>query len=134
MDSRFAKAFVVGSSLPATVWTLIVTGLSHGHNPCPKDVDYETLAVVVPAAFGLFNAILVHFPGENPQRRMAYAGLLFGVIAATYGTCATDLHCHILRIPPRLRFLAFLWEPLFYAFVWGVVVHQLNVAFGLYYE
>ena len=132
MDSRFAKAFVVGSSLPATLWTLVVTGLSHKARPCPKDVDYEMLAVVVPAAFGLFNAVMVHFPGDDPQTRMASAGALFGLISAAYGTFATDLHRSILGVPHRLRFAAFLWEPLFYAFVWGVVVHQLNEIFGLY--
>ncbi len=132
MDSKFAKAFIIGSSLPATVWTLCFAGMSHKQRPCPKDMNYEWFAVIMPALFGFINGILVTFPGNNPQQRMSYAGALFGLLFAAYGTCLTDMHCHLLNITPRYRFIAFIWEPIFYAFVWGVVIHYINEGFGLY--
>ena len=128
MDSKFVKAFIIGSSLPATIWTMCFAGLSHSQRPCPKDISYETFAVVMPVLFGLLNGIMINFD----QQKLIYAGVSFGLLFAAYGTCLTNLHCHLYKIKPRYRFVAFIWEPIFYAFVWGIVIRSMNEMFGLY--
>lgn len=129
MDSKFVKAFIIGSSLPATIWTFSLAGISNKRRP---HKDFETIMIAVSVIFGLLNGIMVLFPGENHQRRMFYIGAIFGLLFAAYGTCLSNFHCNLLGISPQYKYFAFIWEAFFYSLVWGIVIYNMNHIFGLY--
>lgn len=133
METKFFKAFVVGSSLPATIWSLTYLGIPSSQKK-RNSLQYEKLAVALPAVFGLFNALIVSFPlgTVEPQSRLFLLGALFGLVFAYYGTHVVPIHYQVLGYRKQNWWMVYLFEAFFYAMVWGVVLHTLNRSMGLY--
>lgn len=132
MDSLL-KSFVVGSSLPATVWTFSYLGVAHRAHPT-KALPIEAVPVIVPALFGIVNAAVNTIPASSSEAytiRMFVVGGLFGFLLAVAGTFGMNLPVELFQAPESERFKFLLIAPFLYAVIWGIVVNYMNRYFGL---
>lgn len=122
---KFSKAFIVGSSLPATIWTFTISGISHCKRPC---VCYELYTLFIPFILGLINGIVVTlYEGEELQKKLFLFGAIFGLLFSIYGTFFCDFHIQLFGIKKENSYLAILSETLFYSLLFGLIIYNLNI-------
>lgn len=127
-----AKAFVVGSSLPATIVSLFYIGRAY-LGKATHPLEFEYIAVGIPVLFGLFNVAAIMFKGSRKvtRRDMIITGLVFGLFLSTVGTRIFDMPTKIFDFPKDKAYVPMLIAPLLYAVVWGINVYAINAQFGL---
>ena len=128
-----AKSFIVGSSLPATVWTFSYLGAAHKQHPTDA-LPVETVPVMVPALFGLVNAAVNAFPASSSAAytwRMVVTGALIGFVLALIGTFGLELPTKLFQAPESQKYKYLFIAPILYAAIWGIVVNYMNRYFGL---
>ena len=128
-----AKSFIVGSSLPATIWTFSYLGAAYKKHPTDA-LPIEAVPIGVPALFGLVNAAVNAIPASSPESytiRMFIVGALFGLGLSLFGTFGLDLPVKLFQVPETNRFKFLFIAPVLYAAIWGIVVNYMNQYFGL---
>ena len=131
--NSLVKSFVVGSSLPATVWTFSYLGAAYRKHPTDA-LPMTAVPIAVPALFGIVNAAVNAIPTSTSigyTIRMFIVGALFGLGLSLFGTFGLNLPVKLFQAPPSERFKYLLIAPIIYAFIWGIVVNYLNRYFGL---
>lgn len=127
------KSFIVGSSLPATIWTFSYLGAAHIKNPTDA-LQTEIVPLVVPALFGIVNAGVNLLPASSSASytiRMVVTGFLFGLGLALFGTFGLQLPQKLFGYSDDKKYQPLLIAPILYALIWGVAVNWLNRYFGL---
>lgn len=125
------KAFIVGSSLPATWFTLWYVGRAHKANkPVPGLPDYEFVCIWILIAYGLTNA-LAHskFIKKFIKRdiiRMAVCGAFLGVILSSYGTFVGNFPVDMFGFSEKNWNAPLYFAPFLYAAIFVVIVHNIN--------
>ena len=128
-----AKSFIVGSSLPATIWTFSYLGAAHKQHPTDA-LPVEAVPIAVPTLFGLVNAAVNAIPVSSSTTytwRMWIVGALFGFALALVGTFGLELPTKLFQAPESQRFKYLFIAPILYAAIWGIVVNYMNRYFGL---
>ena len=128
---RALGAFVIGSSLPATIWTLTYTGLAMMKKGAagPDILAYPKVAIAIPLLFGIANVLAnigVCPAGWSYTIRMALVGAVFGLGLAMVGTFLLDLPRKIFGFDDSNWWVPLLIAPLMYAVIWGMGVNVLN--------
>jgi len=127
---RALRGFVVGSSLPATVWP--IAGLEYESWDLPLGaVDWRFVGFFFPILFGITNAITVSLPGYQSWQRMAVIGGLMGFVSASTGTFLFDIPEIVYGLHGNERYLALVGGPIFYGLVWVLPVRWMNGVFDL---
>jgi len=123
------KAFVVGSSVLAFVWTFLYVGQAWRKNR-PANFPITWAFVMLPYLFGIVNVLANVIPSKSSNAytvKMFITGALFGVLLSTIGR-------FLAKAPEKLD--AFGWPdkkwlpsavaPIFYALIWGLVINFIN--------
>lgn len=119
------RAFIIGSSLPATIYTLGYMGHAYNKNPIPQ-IDYAMFAIIMPLVFGISNAILsglIRY--QNTRVKFLIFGFIFGFIISSIGLYM-DLPVQLFEIPENKKYIVLLLAPILYAFIWAVPIYGIN--------
>lgn len=133
---RLFLAFIIGSSLPATIFSLSYIGLSNLKFKGIKNFEY--MAVYVPLYYGVFNVLNVAF--SRRFRKLKYlsmiipfiVGGLHGLIFSVYGRYLMG------NLPVKnLQFkendgLVHIYAFIYYAAVYSIVISLVNKMYLLY--
>ncbi len=125
---RTAKGFVIGSSLPATLWPLVGLGYE-GRDLVAGAVDWYFVGLFFPILFGLTNALSVNLGLSSRRRGMALIGAVMGLVSASVGTFGANIPEIVYGLHGNARYLALLGGPVFYGAVWALPVYSLNEFF-----
>ncbi len=128
---RAIRGFIIGSSLPATIWPLAGLGLESRHLPVGT-LDWLLIGLFFPVLFGLTNALTVILPGGcKGLVRMLGIGAVMGLVSASIGTFLLNIPEIVYGLHGNSRYLALLGGPVFYGLVWAFPVRWMDELFTL---
>ncbi len=123
------RGFIIGSSLPATIWPL--AGLGYKSRDLPAGtLDWFLIGLFFPVLFGLTNALTVILPGRKGWAQMLGIGAVMGFVSASTGTFIYNIPEIVYGLQGNERYLALVVGPIFYGLVWALVVRWLNELFA----
>ncbi len=117
-------SFVVGSSLPVTLWPLLLLGLADARNQTAQ-LDFSTVGLFFPVALGLANVATTRF-AKRSFSGMLFAGAIVGVLMSNIGTFGFDVPGRVFQLQGNGRYLALAAGPLFYGLIWALPLRYLN--------
>jgi len=130
-------AFLIGSSLPVTIFSLSYIGIA---NLKFKGIDnYEYMAIYVPLFYGIFNIISVIL--SRRYQEMKYLVVLFPfIVGGIQGLLFSSVGRFIMRNLPIKNFgfteknvdMVHLYAFLYYAAIHGIFITFINKLFSLY--
>jgi hypothetical protein len=123
------RGFVIGSSLPATIWPLAGLGFESRHLQAGV-LDWLMIGLFFPALFGLTNALTVSLPGRKGWAQMLTIGAVMGLVSASVGTFLLNIPEIVYGLHGNSRYLALLGGAAFYGVVWAFPVRWLNELFA----
>ena len=129
----FAKAFVVGSSLPAVAVTYSYLAAGQ-HYSDHEFEEYEMIPLFAPATIGAMNALMVRQiqRGMSPRDAALLFGAGTGLMMSLIGHEVFGLPGKIFRIPEGTEWLGINpvhWiAPVLYATIFSLVLRPLNKA------
>ena len=85
MMRRAFCGFVIGSSLPATIWPIAGLGIASRELPAGT-LDWFVIGLFFPVLFGLTNAVTVVLAGRKGWAAMLGIGAIMGFVSASTGT------------------------------------------------
>ncbi len=130
MDSVL-RDFIVGSSWPATLVSMLYIGRGYlGTDPAEHPIPFQYIVWALPVFFGVAN-VLSNLISPPSQLTMVITGIVFGVVLSNIGTRIGEMPTRVFKFPARLAFVPMLIAPILYAFVWGIVLYNMNRLFRL---
>lgn len=126
---RALCGFIIGSSLPATIWPLAGLGFSSRELPVGT-LDWLLIGLFFPVLFGLTNALTAILPGRQGWARMLGIGAVMGFVSASIGTFLLNIPEIVYELHGNRRYLALLGGPVFYGLVWAFPVRWMNELFA----
>ncbi len=124
------RGFVIGSSLPATLWPLVGLGAKSAHLP-PGALNWLVIGLFFPVLFGLTNAMTVSLKGSNGILKMFGIGAVMGLVSASTGTFLLNIPEIVYGLSGNSRYLALPGGALFYGLIWAFPVRYLNQLFKM---
>jgi len=125
---RALRGFIIGSSLPATIWPLAGLGFESRHLSAGT-LNWLLIGLFFPALFGLTNAITVILPGRKGWVEMLGIGAIMGLVSAATGTFILNIPEIVYGLHGNSRYLALLGGAIFYGLVWAFPVRWMNGLF-----
>jgi len=121
-----AKDFLVGSSWPATIISMLYIGSAYIRTPPEKHpIHFQYIAWVLPILFGLTNALVgVIIP--RTTLTMILVGATFGFFLSNVGIRIYQMSTKIFGFSKDRTYVPIPIALVLYAIIWGVVIHQLN--------
>ena len=122
-----AKAFLVGTSLPATAITFSYVGAAQHKAKHPVE-HYELLPFMVPLVIGSMNAASVFTQqryGTGALKTQLVFGALTGLFMSVVGRKGFDMPSKLFGLKDK-PWLAHLAAPVLYAGIFGAVLYPLN--------
>lgn len=117
-------AFIVGSSIAATIISLGYIGRAFEKAGRPSDVPFELIAIVIPVAYGIANIINVRL--GNTISSAALTGAALGFLFSLGGRFLLHLPVKIFDISSQNAAIVHVIAPVLYALIFVVIVRQLN--------
>ncbi len=118
-------AFIVGSSIAATIVSLGYIGRAFANAGRPSDVPFEMVAIAVPIAYGLANIVNVRF--GNTMESAAITGAVLGLIFSFGGRFLLQLPGKIFNIDLKNAAIVHVVAPIVYALIFVIIVRRLNI-------
>jgi len=125
---RAMRGFIIGSSLPATIWPLVGLGFESRHLTVGT-LNWLLIGLFFPALFGLTNALTVSLPGRKGLAQMLGIGAVMGLVSASTGTFLLNIPEIVYGLHGNTRYLALLGGAIFYGLVWAFPVRWMNELF-----
>ena len=123
------RGFIIGSSLPATIWPLVGLGFESRHL-AGGTLNWLLIGLFFPALFGLTNALTVTLPGRKTLVQMLGIGAAMGLVSASTGTFILNIPEIVYGLQGNNRYLALPGGAIFYALVWAFPVRWMNKLFS----
>ena len=123
------RGFIIGSSLPATVWPLVGLGFESRHLPVGT-LNWLLIGLFFPALFGLTNALTVILSGHKGLAQMLGIGAVMGLVSASTGTFVLNIPEIVYGLHGNARYLALLGGAIFYGLIWAFPVRWMNELFA----
>lgn len=131
--NEYLRAFVLGSSYPVAVWPFLYIGLPHMKRgrPLPSGLRYETIPLVLPVYYGLWNVLSTYIGKQGLDRRigtrnrLVLTGALAGFALSLIGRFGYNVPVELFGHKPdnpQVHMLA----PIMYGAIFGLVVHYLQ--------
>ena len=134
---RLFLAFMIGSSLPATIFSLSYIGLANLQFKGIK--NYEYMAIYVPLYYGVFNVLNVAFSRKfKAFKYLSIAipfivGGLHGLLFSVYGRYLMgNLPVKNFQFKESEAWLVHIYAFMYYAAVYGIVISLVNKMYLLY--
>jgi len=125
---RALRGFIIGSSLPATIWPLAGLGFESRHLEAGV-LNWLMIGLFFPVLFGLTNALTVPLPGRKAWGQMLGIGAVMGLVSASVGTFMLNIPEIVYGLHGNSRYLALLGGAAFYGMVWAFPVRWMNELF-----
>lgn len=125
---RALRGFIIGSSLPATIWPLAGLGYESSHLEAGV-LNWLMIGLFFPVLFGLTNAVTVFLPGHKKLTQMLGIGAVMGLVSASTGTFLLNIPEIVYGLHGNGRYLALLGGAAFYGIVWAFPVRWMNELF-----
>lgn len=129
MMRRALCGFIIGSSLPATIWPLAGLGFESRDLPVGT-LDWLFIGLFFPVLFGITNAVTAILPGRKGWAKMLGIGAIMGFVSASTGTFIFNIPEIVYGLHGDSRYLALLGGPVFYGLVWAFPVRWMNQLFA----
>jgi hypothetical protein len=126
---RALRGFIIGSSLPATIWPLLGLGFESRHL-AGGTLNWLLIGLFFPILFGLTNALTVTLPGRKTLLQMLGIGAVMGLVSASTGTFILNIPEIVYGLQGNSRYLALPGGAIFYALVWAFPVRWMNSLFS----
>ena len=123
-----AKAFLVGSSIPATAITFAYLGAAQHRAQHPVK-DYETLPFIVPLVIGSMNAASVAVQRRyqtGPVKTQLAFGAVTGLVMSLVGRYGFGMPKQLFGLKPEKEWIVHIAAPALYAAIFGAVLYPLN--------
>jgi len=118
------ESFIVGSSLPSFIITLSYIGNAYRKNK--QDINYELLAVFIPAALGIFNVINMKIVEQYGINSSLIVGGIAGLIFSLVGRFKLELPKKIFNIKDEYK--VHLMAPVLYALIFRFIITPLTLS------
>lgn len=125
---RAMRGFIIGSSLPATIWPLAGLGFASRDLPVGT-LDWLFLGLFFPVLFGVTNAVTAMLPGRMGWAQMLGIGAIMGLVSASTGVFISDIPEIVYGLQGNRRYLVLLGGAAFYGLVWALPVRWMNGRF-----
>ena len=122
------RGFIIGSSLPATIWPLAGLGFASRHLPVGT-LNWLLIGIFFPVLFGLTNVLTATHPACKGWARMLGIGAVMGLVSASVGTFLLNIPEIVYDLHGNRRYLALPGGAVFYGLVWAFPVRWLNELF-----
>ncbi len=126
-------AFVIGSSILATIITFSYTGNAYRKSGRPKDVPFEWIPIFIPIMFGLMNMLNIFLQSIIKKKSTtskyiiaATVGALTGLIFSLMGRFGLNLPQKIFNIEKTKEWTVHVIAPIMYAAIFAVIIQPLN--------
>ncbi len=129
MIQRVLCGFIIGSSLPATIWPLVGLGFASRNLPVGT-LNWLLIGLFFPVLFGLTNSLTVILPGRQGWLKMLGIGAIMGLVSASTGTFLSNIPETVYGLHGNSRYLALLGGAAFYGMVWAFPVRWMNELFA----
>ena len=123
------RGFIIGSSLPATIWPLVGLGFESRHL-AGGTLNWLLIGLFFPALFGLTNALTVTLPGQKNPAPNARGRRCNGARKRIEGTFILNIPEIVYGLQGNNRYLALPACAIFYALVWAFPVRWMNKLFS----
>ena len=123
------RGFIIGSSLPATIWPLAGLGFASRHLPAGT-LNWLLIGLFFPVLFGVTNALTATHPACKGWIRMLGIGAVMGLVSASVGTFLLNIPEVVYGLEGNRRYLALLAGAAFYGMVWAFPVRWMNELFA----
>jgi hypothetical protein len=114
--------FIIGSSLPAFIITMLYVGTAYRNAGRPNDVPFEQFALAIPFIFGLATVInykLINKYGDNAS---ILTGLILGAVFSITGRFYLDLPGKIFNIPQQNKWKVHIHASLIYPIIFRFII------------
>lgn len=125
---KFFRGFILGSSLPVTLWPLVGLGVKSRHL-AEGTLDWLVIGIFFPFLFGVFNAITVVLPCKLTWLRMLGVGALMGLVSASVGTFTMNLPEIVYGLAGNSRYMVMPLAAIFYGLIWAFPMRMINQLF-----
>ena len=122
------RGFIIGTSLPATIWPLAGLGFASRHLPVGT-LNWLLIGIFFPVLFGLTNVLTATHPACKGWARMLGIGAVMGLVSASVGTFLLNIPEIVYDLHGNRRYLALPGGAVFYGLVWAFPVRWLNELF-----
>ncbi len=130
---KYFLAFIIGSSIFATISTFSYTGVAYRRSGRPKEIPFEILALAIPLMFGVMNILNIfiqsnlklNFKGKNFVIA-AVVGAVTGLTFSFLGRFGLDLPSKIFNISPDKEWTVHIIAPLLYAAIFALIIQPIN--------
>ncbi len=126
---RALCGFIIGSSLPATIWPLVGLGFASKDLPVGT-LNWLLIGLFFPVLFGLTNALTAVLAGRQGWVKMLGIGAIMGLVSASTGTFLFNIPELVYGLHGNSRYLALLGGAVFYGLVWAFPVRWMNEFFA----
>jgi hypothetical protein len=123
------RGFIIGTSLPATIWPLAGLGFASRDLPTGT-LNWLLIGMFFPVLFGVTNALTATHPACKGWVRMLGIGAVMGLVSASVGTFLLNIPEIVYDLHGNRRYLALVGGAGFYGLVWAFPVRWLNELFA----
>ena len=132
--SLYEKAFVLGSSLPASFLSFLYIGSSYSKAGQPP-VDFHLVPWGVLLMYGIMNVLNVHFQNEpkgvNPRLLSFIFGAIGGLLLSFGGRFILEYPKKVFGLAPDKEWAVHILAMLLYGVIFAILLQFLNKRFGL---
>lgn len=121
----FTKVFLISSSLPMFVLTLLYLGIVFKKNNRPSSVPYEMLAIVIPLLYGIFGTINYYVTKKYGMNSSYIIGALFGACLAIIERKYFDLELQLIDLKEYGFGVHLFISMIFYAIIFRIRIFGL---------
>ena len=122
------RGFILGSSLPVTLWPLVGLGFKSRDLPAGT-LDWFVIGLFFPVLFGVFNAITVALPYRLTWLKMLGIGALMGLVSASVGIFTMNIPEIVYGLLGNSRYIVLPLAAIFYGLIWAFPMHWINQLF-----
>ena len=118
-------AFILSSSLPAFLLTMMYIGYFYIKNDKPKDIPLEFFSIAIPLSFGLFGMINYNITKFGSYNSLIL-GALFGCMLSLVGRYYYNIPEKLFKMSKETQKLVHFYGPVLYAIIFYVIISPLQ--------
>jgi hypothetical protein len=125
MSKNLTKVFLISSSLPMFLATMVYLGNAYRNKNRPGEIPYEIIAIAVPLLYGIFGTINYYVISNYDRNYSLIVGAIFGLILSLFGRFVLDLPIKIFNFNKGNEYLVHVYAIVFYALLYRFLITPL---------
>jgi hypothetical protein len=125
--AKMTKIFIVGSSFPIFLITMVYVGMAFNRSGRLSSVPYELFPVFIPVLYGIYSIINYYVVKSYGVNSSLIVGIVFGLMLSTIGRFGLDLPRKIFGFTKSNAHMVHLYAAALYAMIFRFVVTPVTM-------